>query len=454
MEHNLEQFVVEIQELLRLDDRDALQETLDFMRVQDIAWVLMELGGEDLPTVFNRLPPGRKADVFGYLDPEYQIRLLDTTPRADARFLLSEMDTDDLTALLQSLGEEQLREYLRLLPFRAIRRALKQLNYPENSVGRVMSSDVVAVEPDWSMKRALAFIRRNADEHSNNVIFVVDGERRLLASVPIRHFLRGRAEDPVASLLEESPPVSVSVLDDPIEAARRIQHYDLETLPVVGEDGVLLGVVTVDDVVDLLEAESTEDFHKMGSVGNLNLSLQSASPFLLYRKRVGWLLVLVAFNAMGGYVISRYAEAIEALVALVFFLPLIIASGGNAGAQSSTLMVRAIATGEVTARDWLKLWGKEIGVSVSLGVTMGVAVSLIGLWRGGFELALLVAVAMTLIVAAASVVGMLLPIILTRFKLDPATASVPLVTSLADIFGILIYFALAVAIFNITVTGT
>jgi magnesium transporter len=223
---------------------------------------------------------------------------------------------------------------------------------------------------------------------------------------------------------------------------------------VVGEDGVLLGVVTVDDVVDLLEAESTEDFHKMGSVGNLNLSLQSASPFLLYRKRVGWLLVLVAFNAMGGYVISRYAEAIEALVALVFFLPLIIASGGNAGAQSSTLMVRAIATGEVTARDWLKLWGKEIGVSVSLGVTMGMAVSLIGLWRGGFELALLVAAAMTLIVAAASMVGMLLPIILTRFKLDPATASVPLVTSLADIFGILIYFALAVAIFNMTIVGT
>jgi magnesium transporter len=454
MEHNLEQFVVEIQELLRLDDRDALQETLDFMRVQDIAWVLMELGGDDLPTVFNRLPPGRKADVFGYLDPEYQIRLLAATPRADARFLLSGMDTDDLTALLQSLGEDQLREYLRLLPFGAIRRALKQLNYPENSVGRVMSSGVVAVEPDWSMKRALAFIRRNADEHSNNVIFVVDGERRLLASIPIRHFLRGRPDDPVETLLPPNPPVTVSVLEDPIEAARRIQHYDLETLPVVGEDGVLLGVVTVDDVVDLLEAESTEDFHKMGSVGNLTLSLQSASPFLLFRKRVGWLLLLVAFNAMGGYVISRYEQAIEALVALVFFLPLIIASAGNAGAQSSTLMVRAIATGDVTARDWLKLWGKEIGVSVALGATMGVAVSMVGLWRGGFDLALLVAIAMSLIVAAASILGMLLPLILNRFKLDPATASVPLVTSLADVFGILIYFALAVAIFNITITGT
>lgn len=450
MEHNLEQFVVEIQELLRLDDRQALQETLDFMRVQDIAWVLMELADDDVPTVFNRLPPGRKADVFGYLDPDHQVRLLDATPRNEARFLLSEMDTDDLTALLQSLDEQKLRAYLRLLPFRAIRRALKQLNYPENSVGRIMSSEPVAVEPDWSLKQALAFIRRNADEHSNNVIFVVDAERRLLAAVPIRHFLRGGPDDPVSRLLEDNPPVSISVLEDPIEAARRIQHYDLETLPVVDEDGLLLGVVTVDDVVDLLEAESTEDFHKMGSIGILNLSLQDASPLLLFRKRVGWLLVLVAFNTLGGYVISRYEHAIETVVILVMFLPLIIASGGNAGAQSSTLMVRAIATGDVAVRDWLKLWGKEVGVSVALGLTMGLAVSLIGLWRGGLEMALLVALAMTIIVTAASVVGMLLPIILTRFKLDPATASVPLVTSLADIFGILIYFALAVAIFDLT----
>jgi magnesium transporter len=453
MEQEIDQAVIDIQELLRLDDRDALREALDFMRVQDIAWVLMELSAQDLPAVFNRLPPGRKADVFGYLDPLFQVSLLDQTPRADARFLLSEMDTDDLTTLLQSLDDATLRRYLRLLPFRAIRRALKQLQYPENTVGRIMSSDVVAVEPDWSLKRALAFIRRNADEHSNNVIFVVDEDRRLLAVIPIRHFLRGRPEDTVQTLIEDGTPITVSVRDEPIEAARRIQHYDLETLPVLGEDSELLGVITVDDVVDLLEAESTEDFHKMGSVGSLPLSVQNASPLLLFRKRAGWLLILVAFNTLGGYVISRYEEAIEALVVLVFFLPLIIASGGNAGAQSSTLMVRAMATGDVTARDWLSLWGKEIGVSVSLGVTMGLAVSLVGLWRGGYELALLVAVAMTLIVSAASVLGMLLPLILNRFRLDPATASVPLVTSVADIFGILIYFALAVAIFNITIAN-
>ncbi|WP_018882408.1 MULTISPECIES: magnesium transporter [unclassified Thioalkalivibrio] len=449
MELHLEQSIIELKELLRLDDRDGLHELLDYMRVQDIAHALMELGDDDLCAVFNLLPPGRKADVFAYLDTAHQIRLLEASPREDARFILSEMEADDLTALLQTLDPDTLRGYLRLLPFRAIRRALKQLNYPEDSVGRVMSPDVVAVDPDWTLKRALAFIRRNADEHSNNVIFVVDQDRVLLAAVPIRHFLRAGADSPVRDLLDEGEPITIAVSEDAVEAARRIQHYDLETLPVVGETGELLGVVTVDDVMDLIEAESTEDFHKLGSVGTLPLSPQEASPFLLYRKRIGWLLGLVAFNTIGAMMISQYEEIIEAVVVLVFFLPLLIASGGNAGAQSSTLMVRAMATGEVTARDWLKLWAKEMGVSVTLGVSMGVAVSLVGLWRGGPEIALLVALAMTVIVTVASILGMLLPVVLNKLRLDPATASVPLVTSLADIGGILIYFSLAVALLGL-----
>jgi magnesium transporter len=443
MDLHLEQSVIELKELLRLDDRDGLQELLDYMRVQDIAYALMELDEEDLVTVFNRLPPGRKADVFAYLDVTYQMRLLEGSPRDDARFILSEMEPDDLTALLQTLDPETLRGYLRLLPFRAIRRALKQLHYPEDSVGRVMSPDVVAVDPDWTLKRALAFVRRNADEHSNNVIFVVDQDRVLLAAVPIRHFLRASAESPVRELIDATGPVTISVSADAVEAARKIQHYDLETLPVVGETGELLGVVTVDDVMDLIEAESTEDFHKLGSVGTLPMSPQDASPLLLYRKRIGWLLALVAFNTLGALMISWYEEVIEAVVVLVFFLPLLVASGGNAGAQSSTLMVRAMATGEVTTRDWIRLWAKEVGVSLTLGLSMGVAVSLIGLWRGGPEIALLVALAMTAIVTVASILGMLLPVVLNKLRLDPATASVPLVTSLADIGGILIYFSLA-----------
>ncbi|WP_018873283.1 magnesium transporter [Thioalkalivibrio sp. ALJ16] len=449
MDSHLEQSIIELKELLRLDERDGIQELLDYMRVQDIAHALMEVNDHDLGIVFNLLEPGRKADVFSYLDTAHQIRLLEASPKDDARFILSEMEADDLTGLLQTLDPEALRGYLRLLPFRAIRRALKQLNYPEDSAGRVMSPDVVAVDPDWSLKRALAFIRRNADEHSNNVIFVVDQERVLLAAVPIRHFLRASADSPVRELLSESDPITIGVSESAVEAARKIQHYDLETLPVVGEHGELLGVITVDDVMDVLEAESTEDFHKIGAVGTLPLSPQDASPFLLYRKRVGWLIGLVAFNTIGALMISQYEEAIEALVVLVFFLPLIIDSGGNAGAQSATLMVRALATGEVTSKDWLRLWGKELGVAVGIGVTMGLAVSVLGLWRGGADIALMVAIAMTLIVAFASMVGILLPFILSRLKLDPATASVPLITAIADLGGIMIYFSLAVAMLGL-----
>ncbi|WP_018869934.1 MULTISPECIES: magnesium transporter [unclassified Thioalkalivibrio] len=449
MEHNLEQSIIELRELVRLDDRAGLDELLDYMRIQDIAHALMELPADAVTPIFNRLHPGRKADVFAYLDIPFQLRLLGASSREDARFLLSEMETDDLTALLQTLDAERLREYLRLLPFRAIRRALKQLNYPEDSVGRVMSPSVVAVAPDWTLKRALAHVRRTGDEHSNNVIFVVDDDRTLLAAIPIRRFLRAEPDSPVRSLIDDESPYTVQVDADRVEAARRIQHYDIESLPVVGDNGELLGVVTVDDVMDVIEAESTEDFHKLGSVGNLPLSPRQASPFLLYRKRVGWLLGLVAFNTLGALMISQYEEAIEAVAVLVFFLPLIIDSGGNAGAQSSTLMVRAMATGEVTTRDWLRLWAKELGVATGIGVSMGIAVSLLGLWRGGMEIAVLVAVAMTLIVAFASMVGMLLPVILRSLKLDPATASVPLVTAIADLGGIAIYFSLAVAMLGL-----
>ena len=449
MEHNLEQSIIELRELVRLDDRAGLDELLDYMRVQDIAHALMELPADDVTPIFNRLHPGRKADVFAYLDIPFQLRLLGASSREDARFLLSEMETDDLTALLQTLDAERLREYLRLLPFRAIRRALKQLNYPEDSVGRVMSPSVVAVAPDWTLKRALAHVRRTGDEHSNNVIFVVDDDRTLLAAIPIRRFLRAEPDSPVRSLIDDESPYTVQVDADRVEAARRIQHYDIESLPVVGDNGELLGVVTVDDVMDVIEAESTEDFHKLGSVGNLPLSPRQASPFLLYRKRVGWLLGLVAFNTLGALMISQYEEAIEAVAVLVFFLPLIIDSGGNAGAQSSTLMVRAMATGEVTTRDWLRLWAKELGVATGIGVSMGIAVSLLGLWRGGMEIAVLVAIAMTLIVAFASMVGILLPVILRSLKLDPATASVPLVTAIADLGGIAIYFSLAVAMLGL-----
>lgn len=439
----------ELNEYLSQGDLSAVRGWLDEMRIQDIAQALMTLDGEVRRDVFRLLPPGRRADVFAYLDPHHQLQLIRQVSVDEGRHLLSEMLPDDLTALLEDLPKDEVRQLLRLLPFRSIRRALTLLGYPEDSCGRLMTTAVVSVRPDWSMARALDHLRVQAGRGETvNLVYVTDEEGGLLGVLALKHFLKSRVDVPVSELMT-GRVVSIDAHAPQEEALRMMRHYDLPALPVVDRDRELLGIITVDDVLDVEQEESTEDFQKMGAVGSLHLSLRQAHPWLLYRKRVGWLLILVAVNIIGGFVIAGYEEAIEALVVLVFFLPLIIDSGGNAGAQSATLMVRALATGEVQPRDWLRLWGKELGVATALGATMALAVSGLGLWRGGMEIAVLVSVAMMLVVLVGSLVGMILPLLLARLRLDPATASTPLVTSIADVAGIMIYFGLAATLLGL-----
>jgi magnesium transporter len=195
--------------------------------------------------------------------------------------------------------------------------------------------------------------------------------------------------------------------------------------------------------MDVAEEEITEDFQKLGAAGVLNVSLKDAGAGLLYRKRVGWLFVLVVMNLIGGAAIALFEQTIEATLLLVFFLPLVIGTGGNAGAQAATLMVRALATGDVQLKDWFKLWGKELGVAALLGVSLALVVAGVGFYRGGADIAIIIAISMVAVVVFGSMMGMVMPFILTRFNLDPATASVPLITSIADIGGILIYLTTA-----------
>ncbi|MFP4682083.1 MAG: magnesium transporter [Ectothiorhodospira sp.] len=436
-------------ECLEQADLTGLRQRLDEMRIQDIAHVLMALEPDPRREVFRLLAPGRRVDVFSYLDPHHQLQLIEQISAAEGRFLLSEMLPDDLTALLEDLPKEQVRRLLRLLPFRSIRRALTLLGYPEDSCGRLMTTAVVSVRPDWTMARALEHLRDQvAVGEAVNLVYVTDEDGVLQGVLPLKYFLRADLDSPVEGLMARNL-VSIRADEPQEEALRTMRHYDLPALPVVDEAGELLGVITVDDVFDVEEEETTEDFHRMGSVGAMSLSLRDARPGLLYRKRIFWLLVLVAVNILGGMVISAYETAIEAVVVLVFFLPLIIAGGGNAGAQSATLMVRSLATGEVRPGDWLRLCGKELGVAAALGGTMALTVAALGFWRGGGEIALVVSLAMLLVVLVGSMVGMILPFVLSRLRLDPATSSAPLVTSIADVAGIFIYFGLATAVLGL-----
>ncbi|HSP01716.1 MAG TPA: magnesium transporter, partial [Thioalkalivibrio sp.] len=353
---------------------------------------------------------------------------------------------DDAAALLDELPDEHTELLMEMLPAEDQQVLQARLTYPEDSAGRLMTPEFITVRSDWTVGQALDHVRDQHDVGETvNMVFVISDQGRVLGTLSLRELLLARPSNKIHDI-GHGDVISIGTDEDQEEAARMIRHYDLEVLPVVDEQGVMRGIITVDDILDVVEEETTEDFQKMGSVGVVGLSMKEASAGLLYQKRIGWLVILVVVNVFSGAAIALFEAAIEAVVALVFFLPLVIASGGNAGAQSSTLMVRALATGDVQARDWLKLWGKELLVSTALGITLGLAVWGAGIWLGGLDVGLAVAISMVLVVVMASMFGMVLPFALERFGLDPASASAPLITSVADVFGVLIYFSVATAL--------
>ncbi len=441
--------LAELAELVEGRDWPGLRARLARLPVQDVAALMPDLTREQRVPLFRLLPRRRSAEVFSYLGPEQQDELIADLTNEETRRLLGHLPPDDRTALLQELPAEVTRRLLGLLSPAALRQARELLGYPPESVGRLMTPDYIAVQPQWTVARALKAIRAGARRgEPANVIYVVDAQGRLLGAVDLRRFILASPHTAVRRLVGGSP-VQLSAFEDREAAVRAIQHYDLAAVPVVDSEGVLLGIVTVDDVMDVAEAEATEDFHKMGTVGALKGGVREASPWLLYRSRVSWLVLLVFANLLTGLGIAYYEATIEAVIALVFFMPLIVASGGNAGAQASTLMVRAIATGEARPQDLAHLLAKETAVSAALGVTMGLAIWGVGAIQGGTEIGIAVALSMVCVVVVGSLFGMVLPFLLHRLRLDPAAASAPLVTSIADILGVLIYLAIATAILDL-----
>ena len=445
--------IIELIALIRLEREAEAADKLEEMAVQDIADAMGEVEGDERLLILRALPAERRTDTFSYLSQSLQREVIDALEQDEARRLLQEMVPDDRTAFLENLEPEDLEGFLKLLSPEDLKQSLKLLGYPEESIGRLMTPRFVSVRPSWTVARALDHIRHEAHRGETiNFVFVTDVRGRLLDAVKLKDFILARQDAKVESLMDQEF-YSIQAAADREEGVQVIQRYDINTLAVTDKTGVLLGIVTVDDIMDVAEQETTEDFHKLGGTGSLNISLREASPGFLYRKRIGWLMILVLVNLVSGLSIALFEDAIEAVIALVFFLPLIIASSGNAGSQSATLMVRALATGDVEMKDWMGMWGKEFSVALGLGITMGLAVSLIGVWRGGpelgLQLAMIVGLAMLAVVIMGAMIGVLLPFILQRLNMDPATASTPLITSVADVLGILIYFSIASAILTL-----
>jgi magnesium transporter len=435
-----------ISDCLRRADTEAVRRFLDDHEPADDAAFLERLSPEDAGAALRLVAVEDQASIFGYLDPARQVEIAHLMPRRALADIISAMPHDERADLYNRLDDEDRQALLPGLAH-AEREDMRRLaSYPEGSAGSVMTSDYATLTPDLTAAEAIDALRLQApDSETIYKAFIVDDERRLLGSVDLRSLLLARPRERVSDLMD-SDPVFIRADAPREEAAQLIARYDLLALPVLNGGDRLAGIVTPDDAMDVAEQEATEDFHKVGTVRDLGTTVRNASIQTLYRSRITWLVLLVFGNIFSGLGIAYFEDTIAAYVALVFFLPLLIASGGNAGAQAATLMVRALATGDVKAGDWATMLGREFLVALLLGISMAVAVSTIGLVRGGPEIALVVAMSMVLIVLVGSLIGMLLPFVLHRFNLDPATASAPLVTSIADASGVLIYFAIATRI--------
>jgi len=442
----------DIAELLAQRRYDQLRAALLEFEPADIAELVDGLEQEQAPLVFRLLPRDLAADVFSYLDSEQQQHLITRLGTERVAALINELDPDDRTALLEEMPAEVAQRLIALLT--PAERSVTQtiLGYPEESVGRLMTPDYVRVKPEWTIAQAMEHIRKyGRDVETVNVIYVVDEHGTLIDDLRIRQFLLADPQQTVESLMDRKV-TALNATDDREEAVRMMQHYDRVALPVVDSRGILVGIVTADDVADVAEEEVTEDIQKMAGMEALDAPYLEARFGPLLRKRGGWLLVLFLGEMLTASAMAYYEGEIARALVLMLFVPLIISSGGNAGSQASSLIIRAMAVGEINLRQWMRVLVREITTGLALGTLLGVvAVLRIVLWPTRATLygehyvlvALTVAFSLTAVVTFGTITGSMLPFILRRFNLDPATASAPFVATLVDVTGLVIYFSVA-----------
>lgn len=413
----------------------------------DIVEELEQLPVEQSAALLVKLPSPQFASLFGYFSPTYQDELLHVIDQTEQLRLFKAMARDERVDVYQRLPEDEQKEILPKLAKQEQEDILKLASFEEGTAGAVATSAYVAIPENMTVLEALRFVRKNAaNMETIYQVYVVDKQQRLIGTMSLRELMT-ESDDALVGDVMRTDLVSISADQPQQDAADAIRRYDLLSLPVTNGGNKLVGIVTVDDAMDVDVEESTEDFHKGGGTLALkDVSIREASTWTMFSKRAPWLVILVFANMFSGGVIESYEDTIVTYVALVFFLPLLVDSGGNAGAQASTLMVRALATGDIQMKDWFKTLGREFWVALLLGLTMAVAVYGLGMYRGGADIALVVSISMVAVVLAGSMIGMSLPFLLSRLKLDPATASAPLITSIADFVGVLLYFYIAVTI--------
>ncbi len=416
----------------------------------DVAELIGYLDAEKRAVVYRVLRRELATEVFEHLEPEAQEELIKSLGREQVAEILNDMAPDDRTSLLEELPVAATKQVLAMLSPEERRVANQLLGYPEDSVGRMMTPDYIAIRSDWTVQQALDHLRRNGeDSETLNVLPVMDDRGALIDDLRVRQLLLAEPDSKIEALLDGNF-IALKATDDQEFAVQVFKEYDRVAFPVTDSAGALLGIVTVDDVLDVAEEEATEDIQKIGGSEALERPYMQVGFVDLLRKRAGWLVLLFLGQLLSLNVIALFDEKLAQLTVLMLFMPLIISSGGNSGSQAATLVVRAMALDEVTLGDWWRVLRREVGFGVAVGAILAgigfARISLGSFEHDWFELALAVSVSVTCVVLWGVILGSMLPFLMRALGVDPASSSTPFVATLVDVTGLLLYFVVAIAI--------
>ncbi|WP_461824874.1 magnesium transporter [Dysgonomonas sp.] len=446
---------IRFQQLIEDKDWKTVKKEFNNLESVQIAELIAELSKSERTIIFRLLPRELAKETFKHLSHDEKEDIIEGLIANVNKLtnLLNDLDPDDRTAFFEELPGPVSQRLMQTLSEEEKEITIKLLGYPKDSIGRLMTPEYVAIRPYYTIEQALDHIRRfGRDSETLNVVYIVDDNWKLIDDIRIKEIILASPEQKVAELIDNRF-VSLNAFDDQEVAVKIFSDHDRVALPVTDTDGTLLGIVTIDDVMDVAEEESTEDFQKFGGTEGLDLSYTKTSLPDMVKKRAGWLIVLFLGEMLTASAMGHFDEEIEKAVVLALFVPLIISSGGNSGSQAASLIIRALALGELKLKSWWYVMRKEIFSGLLLGSILGIiGFTRIFIWQevGLYDygeywiwVGLSVSVSLLFIVLWGTFAGSMIPFLLKKLGLDPATASAPFVATLVDVTGLIIYFSVA-----------
>ena len=441
----------EVLELLSTKQYTKLRQLLSELNDADIAAILEELDERDLLKCFRILPKDLAADVFSYFEVENQQLIITSLSEKDAADIIDNLMADDAADLLEEMPANIVKKLLANASPETRRDINHLLRYPEDSAGSIMTVEYVDLKENLTVNEAIERIKKvGIDSETINICYVLDMQRKLIGTVALRYLLLSDGDDVIGDIMHENV-ISLTTLMDQEEVARQFQKYDFTAMPVVDNENRLVGIITVDDVVDILQEETTEDMEKMAAIVPTDKPYMRTSVFETYKKRIPWLLLLMVSATFTGAIISSFEEALSVYAALIAYIPMLMDTGGNAGGQASVTIIRGLSLGEIEYRDIPRVIWKEVRVAVFCGLSLAVAnfAKLMLFDRVGLLVALTVCLTLVFAVLVAMLVGCLLPIGAKRIGFDPAVMASPFITTIVDALSLLLYFRIATLVLGI-----